>query len=121
MKLLVDMPLPPAMATWLSGQGHDAVHAFDLGLGRAPDEELLARALAEGRVVVTADTDFPQLLALAGAQSPGVILFRGGGYTAGEMQELLARALRAVPPSTLQRSVCVVDRSRIRCRPLPVR
>jgi len=32
----------------------------------------------EVRTVVTADLDYPRLLALAGAAGPGRILFRGG-------------------------------------------
>jgi len=121
MKFLLDMPLSPLTAEWLTERGHDAVHAFSLGLDRAPDRELLARAASEGRVVVTADTDFPHLLALSGETAPGIILFRGGDYTQEEIERLLARVLDAVPERTLTQSICVVDRRRIRCRPLPIR
>ena len=72
-------------------------------------------------MVITADTDFPHLLALSGAKAPGVILFRGGDYTTEEMVELLERVLSAVPEDTIRRSVCVVDRHRVRHRPLPLR
>jgi len=121
MRFLLDMPVSPELAGWLRQQGHDAEHACALGLERASDRELLARALDENRVVITADTDFPHLLALSGAQAPGVVLFRGGDYTAEEMVELLARVLNAMPEDTLTRSVCVVDRRRIRHRLLPLR
>jgi len=36
-KFLIDMPLSRQLATWLGGQGHDAVHALALGLARASD------------------------------------------------------------------------------------
>jgi predicted nuclease of predicted toxin-antitoxin system len=120
MKFLLDMPLSPLTAQWLTERGHDAVHAFSLGLDRAPDRELLARAASEGRIVITADTDFPHLLALSGETAPGVILFRGGDYTQQETEGLLSRVLETVAEETLARSICVVDRRRIRCRPLPV-
>lgn len=55
MKFLVDMPLSPVLAVWLTQQGHDAIHALDAGLDRAPDEAILERARKEQRVVVTAD------------------------------------------------------------------
>jgi predicted nuclease of predicted toxin-antitoxin system len=119
-RLLLDMPVSPRLETWLATLGHDAVHALSLGLDRASDEELLALARAEGRTVVTADTDFPQLLALSGQSSPGVILFRGGSYSRAEMQGLLSRVLTAFPEATLAASVCVVDRRSIRCRALPL-
>ncbi len=57
MKFLVDMPLSPSLARWLRERGHDAVHAFEVGLGFASDEEIVGRARREGRVVVTADLD----------------------------------------------------------------
>ena len=81
MKFLVDMPLPPALARWLAAQGHDAVHADAVGLGRSTDREILTRARQEARTVVTADLDYPRLLALTGAEGPSLILFRGGDWS----------------------------------------
>jgi len=78
MRFLVVMPIAPRTADWLAERGHDAVHVFSVGLGRAQDRELLTRAASEERIVITADTDFPHLLALSGEAMPGVILLRGG-------------------------------------------
>ncbi|MGQ0575527.1 MAG: DUF5615 family PIN-like protein [Pseudonocardia sp.] len=58
MRLLIDESLQHELADVLSGHGHDAVHVADLGLQGAPDVEVLAKARADDRVVVTADTDF---------------------------------------------------------------
>lgn len=41
MKFLVDMALSPELSNWLRAQNHDAIHATDLGLDRAPDSEIL--------------------------------------------------------------------------------
>ena len=60
MKFLVDMPLSPTLAAWLKEQGHGAVHAADLGLNRASDLDILARAKQEDRTIVTADLDYPR-------------------------------------------------------------
>jgi predicted nuclease of predicted toxin-antitoxin system len=70
--------------------------------------------------VVTADLDYPRLLALEGAEAPGVILFRGGSYSDRDMLALLDRTLSAVSEPDLERSVTVVDRRRIRRRRLPI-
>jgi len=121
MKFLLDMPLSPHIAAWLNDRGHDAVHASTIGLGRASDRELLERAVSEGRIVITADTDFPQLMALSRATLPGIILFRGGNYTSKEIQELLKQGLEAAPEDLFARSICTIDRKRIRHRPLPLR
>jgi hypothetical protein len=72
-RFLVDMPVMPKVVEWLAAAGHDAVHASAVGLARASDEEILERALAEGRIVVTADLDYPRLLALRPGGGAGLI------------------------------------------------
>ena len=114
------MPVSAMLLDVLRDYGHEGVHAHQLGKDRATDRELLAIARREERVVITADLDFPQLLALSAAEGPGIILFRGGNYTNLEMCDLLERVLQQVPPKTLERSICVVDKQRIRVAPLPL-
>ena len=72
-------------------------------------------------MVITADLDFPRLLALSSAAGPGLILFRGGNYSDAEMCDLLERVLKEVPPETLEISICVVDRKRIHITQLPLK
>jgi predicted nuclease of predicted toxin-antitoxin system len=119
-KALLDMPVSSALLDVLREHGHEGVHAYDIGKGRASDRELLVLARSEGRVIITADLDFPRLLALSEAEGPGLILFRGGNYSDVEMCDLLERVLREVPPEVLGRSVSVVDRRRIRVTRLPI-
>jgi len=42
----------------------------------ASDEEILARALREDRIVLSADTDFGAILAAQESEHPSFILFR---------------------------------------------
>src|ERR1039458_6031641 len=88
------MPLSPDLAQWLRAEGHDAVHADELSMNRSPDSEILQTAARSGRVVITADLDFPRLLAAPGSTSPGLILLRGGNYTEAESREANALQLR---------------------------
>ena len=120
MKFLIDMPLSPKLAAWLVRRGHDAVHALEVGLDRASDTAILERARNEQRVVVTADLDYPRLLALAQAEGPGLILFRGGNYSEQEAIERLKRAFETIPNEELPNSVVVIERGRIRRRRLPL-
>jgi predicted nuclease of predicted toxin-antitoxin system len=83
-KFLVDMALSPELAVWLRSQGHDAAHASELSLNCAPDHEIL---FDEGRIVISADLDFPRLLASLGVAGPGLILLRGGNYSESESLE----------------------------------
>ena len=120
MRFLVDMALSPELARWRQAQGHDAVHASDLLLNRAADEQVLSTAVEHGRVIITADLDFPRLLAMLGAVGPGLILLRGGNYSESESRECIRRVLMAIPVDDLPKCVVVVDRAKVRRRWLPV-
>ena len=114
------MPLPPALAYWLQGEGHDAVHAFSLGLQRVSDVEILGRAAQDGRTVITADLDYPRLLALAGAVEPSVILFRGGDWSEADVILRMGEILARLDDTAIAQSILVIDRHRVRRRRLPI-
>lgn len=76
MRLLLDANLSPRLVTPLSGAGYDVTHVGELGLLTADDPVIFDRAVEDGYVVVTADTDFPRLLALRRSACPSVILLR---------------------------------------------
>ena len=81
---------------------------------------MLDLARRKDRIVITADLDFPRILALSLAEGPGVILFRGGNYSDTEMCDLLERMLIEISSEILESSICVVDRNRIRFTRLPI-
>ncbi|HNS22708.1 MAG TPA: DUF5615 family PIN-like protein [Sedimentisphaerales bacterium] len=68
MRFLLDMPVSLLLLDVLQSYGHEAVHAHQIGKDRTPDNELLEIARAESRVVITADLDFPRLMALSLAE-----------------------------------------------------
>ncbi len=57
MKFLVDAQLPPALARWITGQGHQAAHLFDLGFHSAEDLVVWQRAQDEHAILITKDED----------------------------------------------------------------
>ena len=114
------MPLSPTLAEWLQSQGHDAVHASAVGLDRASDTDIMARATEQARTVITADLDYPRLLALTGATGPSLMLFRGGDWGEEEVRARMQQLLTALRESELARSILVVDRNRVRRRRLPI-
>ena len=89
-------------------------------MNRAADELILAAGIAQERVIVTADLDFPRLFSQVGATGPGLVLLRGGNYSEAESLECVRRVLFAVRHEELPRSIVVVDRERIRRRWLPI-
>jgi len=84
------------------------------------DEEILARALREGRVLVSADADFGMLLALQEAARPSFILFRETELlTAQDYLSLLTSALPEFESELIAGCVVVFRRNRLRLRRLP--
>jgi predicted nuclease of predicted toxin-antitoxin system len=67
-RFLIDAQLPPALAGWIAGRGHEAEHVAELGLLAASDEEIWNAALSSGAVIVTKDHDFVEW---ATARRPG--------------------------------------------------
>lgn len=121
MKFLVDQNRSPALAESLRDAGHDAVHTMELGLERAEDDELLLRAREEQRVVISGDTDFGALLALANATSPSVILFRSRHRRSADDQATLILAhLNDVEGDLIAGAIVVITDDRIRVRRLPL-
>lgn len=121
MRFLVDMPLSPTLAASLRVQGHDAVHAADLNLDRASDSDIVSFAKRDGRTIVTADLDYPRLLALAQADSPSLILFRGGNWSDVDVVKRMDDILRTLTATDITNSIVVVDRERVRRRRLPTK
>jgi len=117
-KFLVDAPLPPSIAEFLRSRGHEASHVFERGWGRFSDKEILGAAGKEGAVVITADLDFPRLIAITPDKRSGLILFRGAGWKLNAICESLEKIFSTIPERRLESSIVVVEPSRIRVRDL---
>ncbi|MEI2637773.1 MAG: DUF5615 family PIN-like protein [Microthrixaceae bacterium] len=78
MRLLLDQNLSPSLVDRLSSAGHDVVHVRALGMSAATDAQILGWAERDQRVVVSADTDFGEPLAVSNQSRPSVVLLRSG-------------------------------------------
>jgi len=74
------MPLSPELARWLRTSGHDAQHASQRSLDRAADSDIISVAARELRIVITADLDFPRLLAMAAGGGATVMWLNLRGF-----------------------------------------
>lgn len=75
-RIVLDQGLPATASGILRKDGWDAVHAREIAMHEAADNEILDYAARESRVVITLDRDFPQILALTAATRPSVVLIR---------------------------------------------
>jgi predicted nuclease of predicted toxin-antitoxin system len=75
-RMLANENVPSAVVAALKADGHDVAWMRDVGPG-SPDDQVLALALAEGRILLTFDKDFGELAFRLGQQAThGVILLR---------------------------------------------
>ena len=119
MRFLVDECLRARVAELLSDAGHDAVHVGVVGLLGRPDTEIMEFALRDDRVVISADTDFGELLARSQASLPSVILLRRNHDPGSQASAILA-ALPDISESLAVGSIVVITSDRLRVRDLPI-
>jgi predicted nuclease of predicted toxin-antitoxin system len=121
-RLLVDANLSPRVAAALSKAGLDSAHVRDVGLLTASDQSILDHAKANDLTIVSADSDFGELLATSrGATRPSVVLLRSADrLTPDEQGALLAANLPAVADDLEAGAIVTIARGRIRIRSLPI-
>ncbi|MCP3974928.1 MAG: hypothetical protein GY720_10585 [bacterium] len=122
MRFLVDANVSPRLAELLCAEGHEAVVVRDVGLGDASDDEILDRAGADDRVVISHDTDFDTLLAFRRLSKPSFILIRSSDpLTPEEQAALLIANLDVIAEDLEAGAIVVFARGHLRSRRLPVR
>jgi predicted nuclease of predicted toxin-antitoxin system len=120
MRFLVDMNLATEVAVRLRAQGHDAVHLRELGLQDLGDEAVLAKAMAERRVVLTFDLDFADIATAAGGARVAVILFRLRSAQTTRIIDRLGQVLTSAGRALEKGAVVIVEEGRVRIRRLPI-
>ena len=117
MNLLADECVAAEIVARLRDDGHDIEIASAFRAG-APDDEVLARAAAAGRVLLTADKDFGELVYRLGRAHAGVILLRLSGTPAMDRANAVSSVLRD-RVHELHGNFTVVDKDSVRIRRHP--
>lgn len=120
MRFLADAGLSPVTVDFLVKLGHEAVHVRMLGMQRAPDAEVVARARAESSVVLTFDLDFGDVLALGVLDKPSVIIFRLADERPASVNQRLAAVLDECSAALESGALILVGDTRYRVRKLPI-
>jgi predicted nuclease of predicted toxin-antitoxin system len=117
MRFLVDESAGKRLSDLLVQSGQDSVFVGDVMAG-ATDEDVLARAEKESRILITDDKDFGELVFRLNRPVSGVILLRGVEASPSRRFELLSKLLRK---RNLEGSFVSIRKDRIRVRKLPTK
>ncbi|MBI5705876.1 MAG: DUF5615 family PIN-like protein [Armatimonadetes bacterium] len=121
MRFLIDNNLSARLAPCLKELGIEASHVRALGLQASADSEVVQAALESGSVLVTADSDFPEMLALSGATGPSVLYLTGDYPTQPEpLAILLANQVALIEKELDEGAVVALSSQRMRLRKLPI-
>jgi predicted nuclease of predicted toxin-antitoxin system len=114
---LADECVDSGLVSHLRAAGHDVAYMTEIAPAIS-DAEVLARAHAEDRLLLTEDKDFGDLVFRRGQTVPAVVLLRVDAA----MHELKKNRLDAAIDrygEKLRGRYTVVEESKIRARPLP--
>lgn len=120
MRFLADMGISPSVVTFLESHGYNAVHLHDQGLDRLQDSAILAKARDEGRIILTHDLDFGELIAASGANLPSIVVFRLRNMHPERVTRYLRAVLTEHQDSLEKGAVVSVTEGQIRVRLLPI-
>jgi len=117
LKFFVDACLPKSSARLLKRLGYDVVDAREVSLGRAKDSLIFGYAQKEGRIIVTRDKGFGNLLEYPLGSHEGIIVLRlPSTYTAIQINKVLEAFMRDVAAQRLERKLAIVEVGRYRIR-----
>jgi predicted nuclease of predicted toxin-antitoxin system len=88
-KLLLDQMIDAQVADALDRQGWDVVRVSELGLASADDDQILAMAISQKRVLVTLDEHFGDWSVLPLESHPGVVRLKVSPTTSPNILALL--------------------------------
>ncbi len=88
-RILLDQMLDEGVASVLSDCGHDVVRVGEIGLATAGDDEILARAVSDNRILVTLDEHFGDWVVLPLSHHSGVIRVKAIPTTTASVLDLL--------------------------------
>lgn len=117
---MVDNAVSPKVAEALKKSGHDCVHVREVGLRDSSDEKIFARAVEDGRHLITADTDFGSLAVRSRSTVPSVLLLRIQPSTVEEDAMYILKAIGSLVSEIERGCVVSIHRSGMRVRTLPI-
>jgi len=117
MKIKLDENMPEDAAAILAHAGHETSTVIRQGLGGKGDSEIAAACKAEGKVLITLDTDFANLSAYPPEDYPGIVVLRLAHQAKPLILSVLTRLLEPLGQKSPSGHLWIVDEYRMRIRP----
>ena len=108
-RLYLDQMLGLDVARALRGEGYDIVRASEVGQERADDQQILQKAIADKRILVTLDEHFGDWVILPLSKHPGVIRLRISPTTSQNIINLLLPFLSANTPVKFKNHLVILS------------
>ncbi|MCP9237947.1 DUF5615 family PIN-like protein [Lewinella sp. JB7] len=115
MLLIADENFPVPSYKYLRKEGFDITHIADSGYTSIKDEAVIELSVKQGRIIVTFDSDFGELIFKAGFKPIGVIFFRWKSFRPIDPGKYLGKLLKE-GEIAFTNMLTVIDDQKIRQR-----
>lgn len=116
MHLFCDQNIMVETVEFLRRLGHDVLSTRDVGLALAPDEEVLAFAIQENRILLTYNADFGDIRFFPTGTHTGIIRLRVIQQTAASLHPILETALGQLADRDMSGKLITITKTAIRIR-----
>lgn len=114
MKFIIDADVPRSVSKLLSSKAHDVLDIRDVEPFDVSDSAVFNLAKAQGRILITRDLDFSNILLYPPPDNAGIIVLRTHLLSVAEMLEIVTDLLDRVPEKDFLGSLTVVRKGRYR-------
>jgi predicted nuclease of predicted toxin-antitoxin system len=114
LRLYLDQMFRANIAQALRNEGYDVLRASEVGQDRADDQDVLQKAIAENRVLITLDEHFGDWVILPLNKHPGVIRLKVHPTTSENVLEILLPFLRSHFPEHFRDCLVILSSKRVK-------
>jgi predicted nuclease of predicted toxin-antitoxin system len=113
----LDENVPDSVGTILRDAGHDVTFARDEQLAGVPDDQVLTTAAGEGRVLVSFDRGFTNVIQHPPGATAGIVVIRLHEQTLPRVRQVAVTLSSLLTTERIQGRLWVLDESRLRIWP----